>query len=158
MNHSAIGYTIKLIVINTINQIGTRPLTRSATDQSSPFYDVNADNNVSLLDVLVVINAINRAMPSLSISSTVLSTQHLDQNGVVSGEPLRLIVQFARHLAVSSLKRCRDDSIPIVRTILATLQKSVDFVWRTSSHSRKPMLHTTAQIWLERFDQRMNVI
>ena len=54
-----------------------------------------------------------------------------------AGEPLRLIVQFAWHLAVSSLRRCRDDSIQIDRTILATLQKSVDFVWRTSSHITK---------------------
>ena len=43
-----------------------------------------------------------------------------------AGEPLRLIVQFAWHLAVSSLRRCRDDSIQIVRTILATLQKYND--------------------------------
>ena len=54
-----------------------------------------------------------------------------------AGEPLRLIVQFAWHLAVSRLTRCRDDSIQIVRTILATLKKSVDFVWRTRSHIPK---------------------
>ena len=43
-----------------------------------------------------------------------------------AGEPLRVIVQFAWHLAVSSLRRCPDDSIQIVRTILATLQKYID--------------------------------
>ena len=43
-----------------------------------------------------------------------------------AGEPLRAIVQFAWHLAVSSLRRCPDDSIQIVRTILATLKKYND--------------------------------
>ena len=79
-----------LIVINTINLIGTRPLSGSATNQSSPYYDVNGDDSVSLLDVLVVINAINRAMPVLSISSSLLNSQDLDNNGVVSGESVDL--------------------------------------------------------------------
>ena len=150
-----------------------------------------------------------------------------------AGEPLRVTVQFAWHLAVSSLRRCRDDSIQIVRTVFATLQKYNDdtdrlpyrdrrqrceilrihlhlrrtamlslqksnplkrgwhgghavgatpdslrnccrnrppayrsVAWTSPSISfgipvrisRKLLLHTTAQIWPGRFDQRMNVI
>ncbi len=79
-----------LIVINTINLIGARPITGSATNNNSPYYDVNGDDSVRLLDVLVVINAINRAMPVLSISSSLLNSQDLDNNGVVSGESVDL--------------------------------------------------------------------
>lgn len=79
-----------LILINSINLNGTRVLTGAATNQASHFYDVNGDNSISALDVLVVINAINRAMPVLSIATSLTGNQDSDNNGVVSGHAVDL--------------------------------------------------------------------
>lgn len=79
-----------LMVINTINLRGTRSLTETVASPGSPFYDVNGDDNVSLLDVLVIINAINRAMPVLTVSSTLDGEQDLDLNGVINEETVSL--------------------------------------------------------------------
>ncbi len=79
-----------LVVINTINQNGARPLADRNANARSPFYDVNGDDSVSLLDVLVVINAINRAMPVLTVSGSLDENQDLDLNGVINGESVNL--------------------------------------------------------------------
>ena len=89
-NSSIVAPIDALMLINTINLSGDRLLSGSATDHSSPYYDVNGDDRVTLVDVLIVINAINRAMPVLSISSSLLNSQDLDNNGVVSGESVDL--------------------------------------------------------------------
>ncbi len=51
-----------LLVINTLNARGARPLN---TGRGKPFYDVNSDGSVSPLDALLVINYLNsKAIPA----------------------------------------------------------------------------------------------
>ncbi len=49
-----------LIVINDINQHGTRVLDSKPVNYSGPLFDVNGDGNMSPLDALIVINSLNR--------------------------------------------------------------------------------------------------
>ena len=79
-----------LVLINSINSSGARSLAGSIKSQNLPFYDVNGDNSINHLDVLVVINAINRAMPDLTVESNLVDTQDADKNGVVSSDAVEL--------------------------------------------------------------------
>ena len=49
-----------LIVINDINQHGTRTLESKPTSYAGPLIDVNGDGTMSPLDALIVINSLNR--------------------------------------------------------------------------------------------------
>jgi len=79
-----------LVLINSINSSGARSLAGSTKSQNLPFYDVNGDNSINHLDVLVVINAINRAMPDLTVESNLVDTQDEDKNGVVNSDAVEL--------------------------------------------------------------------
>jgi hypothetical protein len=72
-----------LIVINTLNELGSRQLpVVSAEFQPSPFYDVNGDGFVTANDMLQVVNELNRVLtgegeamrhPSMSLERDVTS-------------------------------------------------------------------------------------
>ena len=66
-----------LIVINDINQYGTRTLAAKPSGYTGPLMDVNGDGNMSPLDALIVINSLNR----VDVGSVAPAVRLPNQNG-----------------------------------------------------------------------------
>lgn len=79
-----------LILINSINRDGDRALGPRSSGSTAPYFDVDGDQNLSLVDILRVINVINRSMPELGVTSSLNASADSDANGVVNGDAIQI--------------------------------------------------------------------
>ena len=68
-----------LILINDLNQNGTRALPSKPANYAGPMIDVNGDGSLSLLDALIVINSMNR----VSVGSIAPAVRLPNQDGEI---------------------------------------------------------------------------
>ena len=73
-----------LLLVNQLNNMGSRELPPRTPNTGDPFYDVNGDNFLTPLDALVVINAINTVGDSQpTVVGGLASASDPNNNGVV---------------------------------------------------------------------------
>lgn len=90
-----------LLVVNAINQTGSRVLPERTGGAVAPFLDVTGDDALSPLDVLLIINAINRAQPDVPIALSTETSSDPNGNGLVLRERVKLIGQTSAHAKVT---------------------------------------------------------
>jgi membrane-associated phospholipid phosphatase len=106
-----------LLLVNQLNNMGSRELPPRTQNTSDPFYDVNGDNFLTPLDVLIAINAINTIGDSQpSVVGGIAPASDPNNNGVVLSDNVTIQGQtLANSMVTVSLDR--SDSNP--RVILA---------------------------------------
>lgn len=79
-----------LIVINHINQGGSRSLTYTAPSDSDAYLDVSGDGFLSPLDALLIINALNKSGSAPTIAASAVASDDPNFNGILLSEQLHL--------------------------------------------------------------------
>jgi hypothetical protein len=90
-----------LLVVNEINQSGSRELPPRNEGAGAPFLDVSADGLLSPLDVLLVVNAINRALPEVPVALRSAPSSDPNGNGLVLGNHVQLLGQTSAYAQVT---------------------------------------------------------
>jgi membrane-associated phospholipid phosphatase len=79
-----------LVVINSLNQQGSRSLSGNDRQAEEPWLDVNGDDRVSPMDALMVINAMHRNSQPLAVTADLAPSDDPNLNGVVLADQIRI--------------------------------------------------------------------
>lgn len=89
-----------LVLINALNTEGARPLHQSKPE-SQPFFDVSNDEYFSPIDVLMVVNVLNRAAPAVSLAISTSPSDDPNANGNLVMDHVSLLGQTSPYARVT---------------------------------------------------------